>query len=65
MRAGKNGSDFIIVLSFDKKTNKYYLEMYCWSNKDVMDKQFILESKHFLNISIELDDTRSNASILI
>ena len=65
MRGRRAGSDFFIVLSFDKKTNNYYLEMYSWSGKDVMDKEIILESKHFLKISIELDDTRSNASILI
>ena len=65
MRGRKSGGDFFIVLSFDKKTNNYYLEMYRWSNKDVIDKQFILESKHLLDISVELDDTRANASILI
>ena len=65
MRGRRAEADLFIVLSFDKKTNKYFLEMFSWSSNEVVDKEFIFESKNRLEISVELDDTRRNASILV
>ena len=39
--------------------------MFSWLSKGVLDKSFIFESKNRVEISVELDDTRKNASILI
>ena len=58
--------DFFIVLSFDKRNNHYYLEMYRYAQiPNIVDKQFLFESKERLEIQVELNEGRRLASILV
>ena len=58
--------DFFIVLSFDKRNNHYYLEMYRYAQiPNIVDKEFLFESKERLEIQVELNEGRRLASILV
>ena len=58
--------DFSIVLSFDKRNNHYYLEMYRYAQiPNIVDKEFLFESKERIEIQVELNEGRRLASILV
>ena len=57
--------DFVIVLTFDKSTNEYFFEMYRYQIDHMIDKVLLFQSTGQIQISVELNEGRREASIFI